>query len=54
MVALVESCQGENYGLHRQYVNPVLARILQMIGYDSMYNKGEGCYLSDVVRTAIP
>jgi len=48
MVALVESRQGENYGLHRQYVNPVLARALQMIGYDIMYNKGEGCYLSDV------
>ncbi len=48
MVALVESPQGENYRLRRQYVNPVLARVLQMIGYDIMYNKGEVCHLFDV------
>lgn len=48
MFTLVESCQGENYGVHRQYVNPVLARALQMSGYNIMCNKGEACYLSDV------
>ncbi|MGB3905011.1 MAG: hypothetical protein WBB22_08820 [Anaerolineae bacterium] len=45
---IVESRQGENYSLHPQYVNPTLARVLQMIGYDIIYAKGEGCYLYDV------
>lgn len=45
---IVESRQGENYTLHRQHVNPTLARVLQMIGYDTIYAKGEGCYLYDV------
>lgn len=45
---IVESRQGENYSLHRQYVNPTLARVLQMIGHDIIYAKGEGCHLYDV------
>ena len=47
---LVESHQGENYTLHRQHVNPVLARVLQMIGYDIIYSNGKRCYLYDVDR----
>jgi ornithine--oxo-acid transaminase len=38
---------GENYKLHAQYVNPAWAKVTQLIGYDKVYRKAEGCYLYD-------
>lgn len=38
---------GENYALHAKYVNPTWARVTQLIGYDKVYAKAEGCHLWD-------
>lgn len=38
---------GENYTLHTKYVNPAWATVTQLIGYDKVYAKAEGCYLWD-------
>lgn len=39
--------QGQNFALHRRYMNPQLARVLQTLGFDRSYVRGEGCYLYD-------
>jgi len=39
--------EGENYELHRKYLNPLLARVLSIIGYDVVYVRGEGPWLYD-------
>ena len=44
---LIEGREGENYGLHRKYLNPLLARVLEIIGYDVVYTRGEGAWLYD-------
>ncbi len=38
---------GENFRLHSQYTSPQLPRVLQTIGFDRFYVRGEGCYLYD-------
>jgi acetylornithine/succinyldiaminopimelate/putrescine aminotransferase len=38
---------GENYELYAKYVNPPWARVTQLIGYDKVYSKAEGCHLYD-------
>lgn len=38
---------GENYTLHQQLLNPQLANVLQTLGFDHFYTRGEGCYLWD-------
>jgi ornithine--oxo-acid transaminase len=45
---LIEERQSEQYALHRQYVNPSLARVQAIIGFDKIYARGEGAYLWDV------
>lgn len=40
--------QGEQYPLHRRYVNASLARAQAIIGFDKIYTRGEGAYLWDV------
>jgi ornithine--oxo-acid transaminase len=45
---LIEKRQGEQYSLHRQYVNTSLARVQAIIGFDKIYTRGEGAYLWDV------
>ena len=44
---LIEEREGENYELHRKYLNPLLARVLEIIGYDVVYTRGEGAWLYD-------
>jgi ornithine--oxo-acid transaminase len=39
--------QGENFRLHAQYLSPQLPRVLETIGFDRFYVRGEGCYLWD-------
>jgi acetylornithine/succinyldiaminopimelate/putrescine aminotransferase len=39
--------EGEQYALHSQYVNPSLARVQTIIGFDKRYVRGEGSYLWD-------
>ncbi len=45
--SLLEARWGENYALHAQHLNPQLVRVLQTIGYDKVYRRGEGAYLYD-------
>jgi acetylornithine/succinyldiaminopimelate/putrescine aminotransferase len=44
---LIEKRQGEQYALHRQYVNTSMARAQAIIGFDKTYTRGEGSYLWD-------
>jgi acetylornithine/succinyldiaminopimelate/putrescine aminotransferase len=44
---LIEKRQGEQYPLHRQYVNTSLARAQAIIGFDKIYTRGQGAYLWD-------
>ncbi len=44
---LLEDRWGENYRLHAKYLNPQLTKVLQTIGFDKIYRKGEGAYLYD-------
>jgi ornithine--oxo-acid transaminase len=44
----IEKRQGEQYALHRQYLNTSLARVQAIIGFDKIYTGGEGAYLWDV------
>ncbi len=45
VTALIGQRVGENYDLHKKYVNPTYARVLHIIGYDKVYTKGDGAYL---------
>jgi ornithine--oxo-acid transaminase len=47
MAQLIEKRQGEQYALHKRYINPALARVQAIIGFDKSYTRGEGCYLWD-------
>ena len=40
----IQSRQGEQYDLHRQYLNTSLARVQSIIGFDKVYARGEGAY----------
>ncbi len=44
---VIERRQGEQYALHKQYINPSLARAQAIIGFDKIYTRGEGAYLWD-------
>ena len=37
---LIESRQGEQYALHKQYINASLARAQAIIGFDKIYTRG--------------
>ena len=39
--------QGENFKLHARYLNPQLTRVLETLGFDRYYVRGEGSYLFD-------
>lgn len=43
----IKERQGEQYDLHRQHLNPSLARVQAIIGFDKIYTRGEGAYLWD-------
>ena len=47
IATLIEARQGEQYALHRQYLNASLARAQAIIGFDRIYTRGEGAYLWD-------
>jgi acetylornithine/succinyldiaminopimelate/putrescine aminotransferase len=44
---LIENRQGEQYPLHKQYLNTSMARVQAIIGFDKLYIRGEGAYLWD-------
>ncbi|HWG64688.1 MAG TPA: aspartate aminotransferase family protein [Streptosporangiaceae bacterium] len=39
--------RGQGYGLHARLLNPQLPRMLHAIGFDRVYERGEGAYLYD-------
>ncbi len=45
---LIQERQDEQYSLHRQYINPSMARVLGIIGFDKIWARGQGAYLWDV------
>ena len=47
IVGLFHARLGENYALHAKYINPSWAKVTQLIGYDKVYVKAEGCHLWD-------
>jgi acetylornithine/succinyldiaminopimelate/putrescine aminotransferase len=47
LLGLFQSRLGENYKLHAKYINPSWARVAQLIGYDKVYQRAEGCWLFD-------
>ena len=44
---LMKGRESEQYALHKQYINPSLARVQTIIGFDKIYMRGEGSYLWD-------
>jgi acetylornithine/succinyldiaminopimelate/putrescine aminotransferase len=48
LAQLIEERQQDQYPLHRQYVNPSLARVQRIIGFDKIWARGEGAYLWDI------
>ncbi len=47
LAQLIEERQGDQYLLHEQYINPYMARVQRIIGFDKIYTRGEGAYLWD-------
>jgi ornithine--oxo-acid transaminase len=47
LARLLEQRHGENFRLHARYLSPQLPRVLQTLGFDRNYVRGEGCYLWD-------
>src|SRR5512137_1089360 len=38
---------GQNSKLHAKYINPAWVKSMQLIGYDRLYTRAEGCHLWD-------
>jgi len=47
LTQLIESRQADQFDLHTKYISPHMARVLQIIGFDKIYTRGEGAYLWD-------
>ncbi len=45
--AMVAERESERYGLHVEHMNEMMVRVLQTIGFDVAFQKGEGQYLFD-------
>ncbi len=43
----VEEHRGSQYSLHQEYINPAFVKMLQAIGFDKNYTRGQGPYLWD-------
>ncbi|RME46293.1 MAG: aminotransferase class III-fold pyridoxal phosphate-dependent enzyme, partial [Chloroflexi bacterium] len=48
LVRLIKERQNDQYALHQRYINPSMARVLEIIGFNKTYVRGEGAYLWDV------
>ena len=44
---LVTNRLGENYDLHERYINKTLVAVQRTIGFDKVYERGQGAYLYD-------
>lgn len=47
LAKLLEQRHGENFALHARNISPQLPRVLETLGFDRNYVRGEGCYLYD-------
>jgi ornithine--oxo-acid transaminase len=47
LAALLADHQGESFGLHSQFMNPQLVKVLTTLGFDRNYVGAEGSYLID-------
>jgi acetylornithine/succinyldiaminopimelate/putrescine aminotransferase len=43
----IEERFSDQYPLHHSYINPPMARVQKIIGFDKQYTRGEGAYLWD-------
>ena len=43
----LDSQQGRQYELHSRHINPIFPKMLQTIGFDKAFVRGQGCYLYD-------
>jgi ornithine--oxo-acid transaminase len=48
---LIAARQADQYRLHTQYINPSMARVQGIIGFDKIFTRGEGAYLWDADGT---
>ena len=44
---VLQDRQGENFRLHSRYLSPQLPKVLETLGFNRFYTRGEGCYLYD-------
>ena len=44
---IVEKRRSEQYDLHRKHLNPAMARVQEIIGFNRNYSRGNGAYLWD-------
>ena len=51
--ALLAERAGQGYELQDQYLKPHLSRMLHVIGFDKVYEKGEGGYVFSRVRRGV-
>jgi acetylornithine/succinyldiaminopimelate/putrescine aminotransferase len=47
LARLIDDRNEDQYPLHMQYINPSMARVQGIIGFDRIYTRGEGAYLWD-------
>lgn len=47
LARLIEESQDRRLELHRRYLNPAFVRVLELIGFDRDYVRGQGAYLED-------
>ena len=47
LAGMLAAHNGEQFDLHAQFLNPQLVKVLQTIGFDRNYVRGEGAYLTD-------
>jgi ornithine--oxo-acid transaminase len=52
LAADLAAARGQGYDLHSRYLNPQLPRILHTLGFDKVYERGEGAYLYDAEGNA--
>ena len=45
IASIIKSRARETYDLHRQYVNPQLVRVLEVIGFNRNYTSAKGARL---------
>ena len=45
--AIIRARRGEHQRLYSQHINPLLARVLRIIGFDRTYVRAKGCTLTD-------